>query len=103
MRATHYRDILHHEQVSTLAVGSGSLANADTPAYTNVAGLFTIFCFHGLYTVTMTSLPVGLSLAISSTSPPSIASPLIRYFHSAVTLSFSRPTISPVRIPSSTS
>src|SRR4030042_6318674 len=51
----------------------------------------------------ITSLPVGLNFATTSTSPPARAFPFIRYFHSAVTLSLCLSRIFPVRIHRSTS
>jgi len=88
MGAAHHWDVLYHEQIFPLAVGSGNPTDARTLSSTNVTYYLTLSRSHSLYTVIMTSLPVGLSLAIISTSSPSRVSPLMWYFHSAVTISF---------------
>ncbi len=99
MGTAHHWDVLNQQQVPFLAIGSGNLADTHTLASTNVTKYLILSGLHGKYTVMMTSLPVGLSLTISSTSAPSTVSPLIRYFHSAVSLSFLRPTYLPCENP----
>lgn len=83
MRAAHDRKILYHEQVLPLAIASRNMSYAGSRFATDVADHVHI-SDQSRYTVTITSLPVGLSLATTVTGAPPIAGPWMTYFHSPV-------------------
>jgi len=71
----HNGNIFYYQEVFSLAVGSGHPAKACAFLSTNVSHQCSPSCPCGIYTVRTTSFPVGLTLAITSTSPPGYRQP----------------------------
>src|SRR3972149_11999950 len=104
--ACNNRDIFYDQYVLALTVSPSNPADTSTLFPAIITNHYSPSCdinIYSTYTVIITNLPVELNLATTSTSPPERDCPFIRYFHSAVTLSFCLSKIFPARIQPSTS
>src|SRR5207245_4311349 len=104
VRTAYHRDVLNDEEGCTLPITPCDPADACPFVSTHS----THHCldsshYSRRYTVMMISLPVNASLATTMIGSSARVLPAIRYFHSPVSWSFCRSTISPLRIAGSTS
>src|SRR3990170_871589 len=83
---TYHGNIFYYQQMLAFSINISNFTDASALFPTNITHHFIIYSLHKMYTVIITSFSVGLSFTITSSLSSSSVSPLIRYFHSPVTL-----------------